>query len=149
VRSDHPSITPLWRHGLVPAGPAGRAPNLYSPLWAIPKASPVAAEAWELARWLGSPRQLLEDGLRSNALETAPLSVLSSPEFDRHFRSDMLGVARASRAIAREERPFGDLGIAACTIVGDTTHELLLGQCTPRGAVERIVEQLNQLAEHS
>ncbi|MFZ1429788.1 MAG: extracellular solute-binding protein [Geminicoccaceae bacterium] len=134
---------------LVPAGPAGRSPNLYSPLWAIPKASPVAAEAWELAKWLCSPRQLLEDGLQSNALETAPLSVLYSPEFDRHFRADILAVARASRAIAREERPFGDLGIEACTIVGDTTHELLLGRWTPRTAVEHIVEQLNQLALNS
>ena len=132
---------------LVPAGPMGRAPNLYSPLWAIPKASPVAAEAWELAKWLCSPRQLLEDGLRSNALETAPLSVLYSPEFDRHFRADILAVARASRAIAREERPFGDLGIEACTIVGDTTHQLLLGRWTPRTAVEHIVAQLNQLAQ--
>ena len=149
VLATNPELAEKSGVALVPAGPAGRAPNLYSPLWAIPKASPVAAEAWELAKWLCSPRQLLEDGLRSNALETAPLSVLYSPEFDRHFRADILAVARASRAIAREERPFGDLGIEACTIVGDTTHELLLGRWTPRTAVEHIVEQLNQLAQNS
>jgi hypothetical protein len=118
-------------------------------LWAIPKASPRAAEAWELAKWLCSPRQLLDDGLKANAIETAPLSVLYSAEFDRHFRADILSVARASRAVAREERPFGDLGIEACTIVGDTTHELLLGRWTPRTAVERIVRQLNRLARTS
>jgi hypothetical protein len=74
------------------------------------------------------------------------LSVLYSAEFDRHFRADILSVARASRAVAREERPFGDLGIEACTVVGDTTHELLLGRWTPETAVERIVQQLNRLA---
>ena len=105
VLATNPELAEKSGVALVPAGPAGRSPNLYSPLWAIPKASPVAAEAWELAKWLCSPRQLLEDGLRSNALETAPLSVLYSPEFDRHFRADILAVARASRAIAREERP--------------------------------------------
>jgi multiple sugar transport system substrate-binding protein len=149
VLATNPKLADKSGVALVPAGPAGRAPNLYSPLWAIPKASPVAAEAWELAKWLCSPRQLLEDGLLSNALETAPLSVLYSPEFDRHFRADILAVARGSRAIAREERPFGDLGIEACTMVGDTTHELLLGRWTPREAVERIVQQLNQLALNS
>ena len=105
VLATNPELAEKSGVALVPAGPAGRSPNLYSPLWAIPKASPVAAEAWELAKWLCSPRQLLEDGLQSNALETAPLSVLYSPEFDRHFRADILAVARASRAIAREERP--------------------------------------------
>ena len=146
VLATNPDLADRSGVALVPAGPAGRAPNLYSPLWAIPKASPVAAEAWELAKWLCSPRQLLEDGLASNAIETAPLSVLYSAEFDRHFRADILSVARASRAVAREERPFGDLGIEACTIVGDTTHELLLGRWTPDTAVERIVQQLNRLA---
>ncbi|MFL5336953.1 MAG: extracellular solute-binding protein [Geminicoccaceae bacterium] len=149
VLATNPDLAEKSGVALVPAGPAGRSPNLYSPLWAIPKASPVAAEAWELAKWLCSPRQLLEDGLCANALESASLAVLYSPEFDRHFRADLLAVARASRAIAREERPFGDLGIEACTIVGDTTHELLLGRWTPRTAVERIVEQLNQLAQNS
>ena len=132
---------------LIPAGPVRRAPNLYSPLWAIPKASPVKAEAWELAKWLCSPRQLLEDGLKSNAIETAPLSVLYSAEFDRHFRDDMLSTVRAGRAIAREERPFGDLGIEACTIVGDITHELLLKRWTPRTAAEAIVQRLGKLAD--
>ena len=149
VLATNPDLADRSAVALVPAGPAGRAPNLYSPLWAIPKASPVAAEAWELAKWLCSPRQLLEDGLNANAIETAPLAVLYSAEFDRHFRADILSVARASRAVAREERPFGDLGIEACTIVGDTTHELLLGHWTPRTAVERIVEQLRRLAENS
>ena len=149
VLGTNPALAERAGVALVPAGPAGRAPNLYSPLWAIPKASPVAAEAWELAKWLCSPRQLLEDGLVSHALETAPLSVLYSPEFDRHFRADLLAVARASRAIAREERPIGDLGIEACSVVGETVHEMLLGRWTPRTAVERIVAGLEQLAATS
>ena len=47
----------------------------------------------------------------------------------------------------REERPFGDLGIEACTIVGDITHELLLKRWTPRTAAEAIVQRLGKLAD--
>ena len=43
---------------------------------------------------------------KAQALETSSLSVLYSPEFDRHFRADLLAVARATRPIAFEERPF-------------------------------------------
>lgn len=149
VLATNPALAERSGVALVPAGPMGRAPNLYSPLWAIPKASPVAAEAWELAKWLCSPRQLLEDGLKANAVETAPLSVLYSPAFDRHFRDDLLATARGSRAIAREERPFGDLGIEACSIVGDTTHEMLLGRWTPEAAASRIAQGLQRLADQA
>ncbi|MFO1036671.1 MAG: extracellular solute-binding protein [Geminicoccaceae bacterium] len=147
VLATNPELAERSGIALIPAGPVRRAPNLYSPLWAIPNASPVKAEAWELAKWLCSPRQLLEDGVKSNAIETAPLSVLYSAEFDRHFRDDMLSTVRAGRAIAREERPFGDLGIEACTIVGDITHELLLKRWTPRTAAEAIVQRLGKLAD--
>ena len=130
---------------LVPAGPAGRFANLYCPPYAIPKNSKLRAEAWELLKFLCSPAQLLEDGQKAQALETASLSVLYSPAFDRHFRADLLAVARASRAIAAEERPFSTLGIDACTIVGDHTTRALTGELGIRAALEQMQQALDQL----
>ena len=60
---DDPAMAESCGVALIPAGPAGRRPNLYSPPWAIPAKSKVQEEAWELAKFLSSPRQLLEDGL--------------------------------------------------------------------------------------
>jgi multiple sugar transport system substrate-binding protein len=119
---DDPAFAERCGVALVPAGPAGRRPNLYSPPWAIPAKSKVREEAWQLAKFLSSPRQLLEDGVKSGAIETSSLSVLYSPEFDRHFRSDLLSAVRQTRAIAFEERPFGRLGIEACVVVGDAVN---------------------------
>ena len=92
--------------------------------------SKVRDEAWE---WRSSPR-------RSNSARTvfAPrrstrpqsLSALYSPEFDGHFRADLLGAVRASRAIAFEERPFGTLGIEACVVVGDAANAALEGRAS-------------------
>ena len=135
---DDPGLAEKSGVALIPAGPAGRRPNLYSPPWSIPSKSKVRSEAWELARFLCSPRQLLEDGLRSEAIETSSLSVLYSPEFDQHFRGDLLGAVRASRAIAMEERPFGTLGIEACVVVGEAVNAAVEGRATVDEALARI-----------
>jgi multiple sugar transport system substrate-binding protein len=145
LRTD-PALAEKSGVALIPAGPAGRRPNLYAPPWAIPAKSKVRAEAWKLAKFLTSPRQLLEDGLRSEAIETASLSVLYSAEFDRHFRADLLAAVRGSRAIAFEERPFGTLGIDACVVVGDAVNAAVEGRATADEALTRIEAGLSALA---
>ncbi len=142
---DDPELAAKAGVALVPAGPAGRFANLYCPPYAIPKNSKLRAEAWELARFLCSPAQLLEDGQKAEALETSSLRVLYDPAFDRHFRPDLLAVARATRAIAAEERPFSTLGIEACTIVGDHTTKALTGELGIRAALEQMQRRLDQL----
>jgi ABC-type glycerol-3-phosphate transport system substrate-binding protein len=133
---------------LIPAGPTGRRPNLYSPPWAIPAKSKVKDEAWELAKFLSAPRQLLEDGLKSEAIETSSLSVLYSPEFDRHFRADLLSAVRQSRAIAFEERPFGTLGIEACVVVGDAVNAAVEKRAGIDDTLQRIHAGLSALSHH-
>jgi ABC-type glycerol-3-phosphate transport system substrate-binding protein len=142
---DDPELGAKSGVALVPAGPVGRFANLYCPPYAIPKNSKLSAEAWELLKFLCSPAQLLDDGQKAQALETSALSVLYSPEFDRHFRPDLLAVARATRAIAFEERPFSTLGIDACTIVGDYTTKALTGELRIRAALEHMQRALDQL----
>ncbi|SDB03679.1 ABC transporter substrate-binding protein [Bauldia litoralis] len=132
---------------LVPAGPAGRAPNLYTPPWAIPVGTDMPDEAWELAKFLTSNAQLTEDGLKSNAVETSSLPVLYSAAFDRHFREDLLSTVRASRAIACEERPFSDHGIAVCEVVGNAINAALRNGDDAAATYARIHEGLNRHLE--
>ncbi len=130
---------------LIPAGPEGRFANLYSPPWAIPARSKVKNEAFELAKYLTTTSQLEEDGLNSEALETSALSVLYGTAFDGHFRDDLLAVTRATRAIAKEERPFSTLGIEACAVVGDLTTEALTGRLEIGEALDRMQRGLERL----
>ena len=142
---DDPELAERSGVGLVPAGPAGRSPNLYTPPWAIPARSPVREEAWELAKYLTSSRQLLEDGLLAEAIETSSMAVLYSPEFDRHFRADLLGAVRGSRAVAFEERPFGTLGIDACVVVGDAVNAAIEGRIDVDTALVQIHSGFSEL----
>ena len=130
---------------LVPAGPAGRFSNLYSPPWSIPAKSKVGDAAWELAKYLASHRQLIEDAQRSEAIEAAQLSVLYDPAFDGHFRPDLLAAVRATRAIALEERPWSTKGIGACEVVGDAVNAALRGDIAVRSALERIQRGLEAI----
>jgi ABC-type glycerol-3-phosphate transport system substrate-binding protein len=131
---------------LVPAGPAGRFANLYSPPWSIPAKSKVKDEAWELAKFLTSTAQLTEDGVLSEAVETSHLSVLYSSAFDGHFRPDLLAAVRATRAIAFEERPWSTKGIGACEVVGDAVCAALRGDTTIKTALDRIQSGLEGLS---
>lgn len=144
-----PSVAEKAGVALIPAGPAGRRANLYSPPWSIPSNSKVREEAWQLARFLSSPRQLLEDGIRSEAIETSSLSVLYSAEFDRHFRADLLGAVRATRAVAFEERPFGTLGMDACAVVGDAVNAAIVGRTNIEDTLGLIHSGLTTLATRS
>ena len=66
------------------------------------------------------------------------MSVLYSPEFDGHFRADLLGAVRASRAIAFEERPFGPLGIDACVVIGNAVNAAIMGTVSVDGALAQM-----------
>jgi ABC-type glycerol-3-phosphate transport system substrate-binding protein len=145
VFAANPELAERSGVALVPAGPAGRAPNLYSPLWSIPSSSHLKDEAFELAKFLTSKAQLLEDGLKSNALETSSCEVLNSPQFDRHFRSDLLSVARLNSTIAQEERPISRGGLKACEIVGNAVNAALEKRVTTSEALNGIYEELTQL----
>jgi ABC-type glycerol-3-phosphate transport system substrate-binding protein len=146
---DDPAMAERCGVALIPAGPAGRRPNLYSPPWAIPAKCTVKEEAWQLAKFLSSPHQLLEDGLESEAIETSSVSVLFSPDFDRHFRADLLSAVRQSRAIAFEERPFGTLGIEACTVVGNAVNDAVEKRATVDESLQRIHMGLSAIAAPS
>jgi len=146
---DDPDLAERSGVAMVPAGPFGRRPNLYAPPWSIPARSKVKDEAWELAKHLASPAQLLEDGVVSGAIETSSLSVLYSADFDRAFRADLLAAVRASRAVAFEERPFGRLGMEANVIVGQAVNDAVERRLGVDEALARIHGGLTALATNA
>ena len=91
---------------LMPAGPLGtRHVGLYCPPYAIPSLSQSKAAAWELAKFLCAPEQVLADAQESGFVEVSRNSVLNDPAFRSRFRPDLVETTVATRAFARGERP--------------------------------------------
>ena len=147
ILANNPAYADISEVALVPAGPAGRAPNLYAPPWAIPARTDMADEAWELVKFLASDTRLMQDGLDSNAVETSSSAVLYSPEFDRHFRPDILSAVRCSRAVACEERPFSDAGIEVCEVVGNALSAAIVQGNDAETALRAISDGFGKLAD--
>jgi ABC-type glycerol-3-phosphate transport system substrate-binding protein len=121
---------------LIPAGPLGtRHAGLYCPPYAIPARSNVKRAAWELAKYLCAPEQLIDDAVRSGFVEVARRSVLSDPRFVARFRPDLVETTRATRAVARGERPVNRFSFQIGDILGEEYTRALKGEQTPRDAV--------------
>jgi ABC-type glycerol-3-phosphate transport system substrate-binding protein len=123
---------------LIPAGPLGtRHAGLYCPPYAIPARSKVRRAAWELAKYLCAPDQLIDDAVRSGFVEVSRRSVLSDPRFVARFRPDLVETTRATRAVARGERPVNRFSFQIGDILGEEYTRALKGEQTPREAVQR------------
>ncbi len=119
---------------LIPAGPLGtRHPGLYSPPYSIPTLSGAKEAAWELAKFLCAPEQVLEDAQKSGFVEVSRNSVLDDPDFTSRFRPDLVETTVATRAFARRERPTSmDYG----HICGAEIVRALVGELTVKEALE-------------
>ncbi len=131
---------------LVPAGPRGtRHAGLYCPPYAIPARSRVKEAAWELAKFLCAPEQLLDDALKSGFVEVARKSVLNDPRFAERFPTNLVETTRATRPIARPERPTPRQGMRVGDIIGEESTRALAGEQTPREALRRAQERVAAL----
>ena len=118
---------------LVPAGPLGtRHAGLYCPPYAIPSRSQSKEPAWDLARFLCAPEQVLEDAQNSGFVEVSRNSVLEDPAFMSRFRPDLVETTVATRAFARGERPVTRFGMEVGDIIGDEIVRVLTGELTRR-----------------
>ncbi len=121
---------------LLPAGPLGtHHAGLYCPPYAIPAKSNVKTAAWELAKYLTAPEQLLEDAEKSGFVEVARRSVLDDPRFAARFRPDLVATTRATRAIARGERPVNRFSFEVGDILGEEYAAALRREQSARDAV--------------
>jgi ABC-type glycerol-3-phosphate transport system substrate-binding protein len=126
---------------LVPAGPLGtRHVGLYCPPYAIPSLSRSKQEAWELAKFLCAPQQVLEDAEKGGFVEVSRNSVLEDPSFVRRFRPELLATTVATRSFARGERPVTRFGMEVGNIIGDEIVRVLTGELTAHAAMQ-IAEQ--------
>ena len=126
---------------LVPAGPLGtRHVGLYCPPYAIPSLSQSKEAAWELAKFLCAPEQVLEDAQSSGFVEVSRNSVLNDPAFVARFRPELVATTVASRAFARGERPVTRFGMEVGNVIGDEIVRVLTGELTSHEAMQ-VAEQ--------
>jgi ABC-type glycerol-3-phosphate transport system substrate-binding protein len=84
------AVAEATRTALMPAGPLGtRHVGLYTPPYAIPSGSASKDAAWELAKFLCAPEQLLDDVQESRFVEVARDSLLRDPAFTGRFRPEL------------------------------------------------------------
>ena len=122
------------RTALMPAGPLGtRHVGLYTPPYAIPSRSAAKRAAWELAKFLCAPEQMLEDVQRSGFVEVARESVLHDPAFAARFRPELLSTVVGTRPFARGERPVTNYGMEVGNRIGDQIVRVLTGELGARG----------------
>ena len=108
------------RTALMPVGPLGsRHVGLYCPPYAIPSGAPSKRAAWELAKFLCAPEQVLDDAERSGFVEVSRSSVMADPRFAARFRPELLETTRATRAFARGERPVTRFGMEVGNTIAD------------------------------
>jgi sorbitol/mannitol transport system substrate-binding protein len=125
------------RTALIPAGPLGtRHVGLYTPPYAIPSLSRAKQEAWELAKFLCAPEQVLEDAQRSGFVEVARESVLRDPRFVERFRPELVETTIETRPYARGERPVTSHGMEVGNLIGDEIVRVLEGELGAHEAME-------------
>ena len=130
----------------VPAGPRGtRHAGLYCPPYAIPAASPVKEAAWELAKFLCDAKQVLDDALRSGFVEVARRRCWTTRASPAASAPTWCRPARATRAIARAERPTPRQGMLVGDIIGEELAAALAGGQSPRAALQRAQQRVAAL----
>ncbi len=125
------------RTALMPVGPLGtRHVGLYCPPYAIPSRSESKDAAWELAKYLCAPEQVLDDAQRSGFVEVSRNSVIGDDRFAARFRPELVETTRATRAFARGERPVTRFGMEVGNRIGDQIVRALTGELTASEALQ-------------
>jgi ABC-type glycerol-3-phosphate transport system substrate-binding protein len=130
------AVADRTRTTIVPAGPHGtRHAGLYAPPYAIPVRSRVKAAAWEVAKFLTDPEQMLDDAIQSGGVEVARRSLLDDSRFIDRFRPDLIETVRATRPIARGERPITRNSFQLGDIIAEEQSKALAGEQSAPEAV--------------
>jgi ABC-type glycerol-3-phosphate transport system substrate-binding protein len=139
-------VAEATRTALIPAGPLGtRHVGLYTPPYAIPSRSRSKQAAWELAKFLCAPDQILDDVQQSGFVEVARESVLGDPRFAARFAPELLDTVIQTRPCARGERPVTRHGMEVGNLIGDQVVRVLRGEAAAADALaeaERTVAAL-------
>jgi ABC-type glycerol-3-phosphate transport system substrate-binding protein len=134
------------RTELIPAGPLGtRHAGLYCPPYAIPSLAREKEAAWELAKFLCAPEQVLDDALRSGFVEVARDSLFADERFRSRFRPDLLETTEATRPLARGERPVTRFGMEVGNLIGAEVVRALTGELSVEQALRNAEQTVGAL----
>ena len=134
------------RTELIPAGPLGtRHAGLYCPPYAIPALAREKEAAWELAKFLCAPEQVLDDALRSGFVEVARDSLFADERFRSRFRPELLETAEATRPLARGERPVTRFGMEVGNLIGAEVVRALTGELSVEQALRNAEQTVGAL----
>jgi ABC-type glycerol-3-phosphate transport system substrate-binding protein len=138
------------RTELIPAGPLGtRHAGLYCPPYAIPSLAREKEAAWELAKFLCAPEQVLDDALRSGFVEVARDSLFADERFRSRFRPDLLATTEATRPLARGERPVTRFGMEVGNLIGAEVVRALTGELSVEQALRNAEQTVGALGSPS
>jgi ABC-type glycerol-3-phosphate transport system substrate-binding protein len=136
------------RTALIPVGPLGtRHGGLYCPPYAIPSGATSKAAAWELAKFLCAPEQVLEDALKSGLVEVSRTSVMDDPRFAERFRPELLEHTRKSREFARGERPVTRFGMEVGNLIADQIVRALRREVSVTEAMQQAERDVAALGD--
>jgi sorbitol/mannitol transport system substrate-binding protein len=131
------AVAEATRTALIPAGPLGtRHAGLYCPPYAIPRRARDKDKAWQLAKFLCAPEQVLDDALRSGFVEVARDSLFDAPSFTSRFSPGLLQTTVQTRPIARGERPVTRHGMEVGDAIGDEVVRVLRRELTITEALQ-------------
>ena len=123
----------------MPVGPLGHAPRrAVLPAVRDPVAARESKEAaWELAKFLCAPEQVLDDAQQERLRRgVAQLGDRDDPLSSARFRPELVETTRATRAFARGERPVTRFGMEVGNSIGDEIVRVLTGELTSSAALQ-------------
>ncbi|HKJ26680.1 MAG TPA: extracellular solute-binding protein [Anaerolineales bacterium] len=126
---------------LVPAGPAGRFPQIASHGYQIPKGSKKQEAAWEFIKWAGSKENMLDSALDAGYFAHARESVLTDPAYQEMYNTgdspigdliaEALNLAKVEYRVVPE---FPEVGAR----LGQGIGEMISGQKTIQEALDSV-----------
>ncbi|KLU59074.1 putative ABC transporter-binding protein precursor [Peptococcaceae bacterium CEB3] len=123
---------------MVPAGPAGRFPSVYTAGLAIPKGSKHQADAWKFIEWATSKQTQLESAMKVSRADVTRQSVWEDPAYTQKYNNkDMMQIAVKSMNLANPDYlpripQFNKLssivGIAVSKVIAGTNAQTAMNQ---------------------
>jgi ABC-type glycerol-3-phosphate transport system substrate-binding protein len=131
---------------IIPAGPAGRHPGLYTPAYVMSKKAKNKKASWEFIRWATSYEQMLSDAVDGGNYEIASERVIKSKEFNKRFPyQEMNAVVLESRQYSKEERPMILRWPEVGDIVGEVAQRAIAGEITAKQALDEAQERVMEI----
>jgi multiple sugar transport system substrate-binding protein len=131
---------------LVPSGPNGPHPGLYTPGYVMSKNAKNKKASWEFIRWATSYKQMLSDAVDGGNYEIASEKAIKSPKFNKRFPYAQLNsVVLENRKYSKEERPMILRWPEVGDIVGEVAQRAIAGEISAKQALDEAQERVMEI----